>query len=68
MKVVPLEGMTLTIPELVEMAKGEAIILTRDGQPRSARERNRAARSGVFFPQTEASSLKPARESPGLRS
>jgi hypothetical protein len=33
MKVVPLEGVTFTVPELVEMAKGEAIILTRDGQP-----------------------------------
>jgi hypothetical protein len=33
MKVLPLEGMTLTVPELVEMAKGDAVILTRDGQP-----------------------------------
>jgi hypothetical protein len=33
MKVVPLEGTTLTVSELVEMAKGEAVILTRDGQP-----------------------------------
>jgi hypothetical protein len=33
MKVVALEGTTLTVPELVEMAKGEAVILTRDGQP-----------------------------------
>jgi hypothetical protein len=33
MKVVPLEGTTLTVPELVELAKGEAVILTRDGQP-----------------------------------
>jgi len=33
MKVVPLEGTTLTVPELVEMAKDEAVILTRDGQP-----------------------------------
>jgi hypothetical protein len=33
MKVVPLESTTLSVPELVELAKGEAIILTRDGQP-----------------------------------
>ena len=33
MKVVPLEGTTMTVPELVELAKGEAVILTRDGQP-----------------------------------
>ncbi len=33
MKVIPVEGTTLTIPELVEMAKDEAVILTRDGQP-----------------------------------
>lgn len=33
MKVVPLEGTTMTVPELVELAKDEAIILTRDGQP-----------------------------------
>lgn len=33
MKVVPLEGTTLTIPELVELAKVEAIILTRHGLP-----------------------------------
>jgi hypothetical protein len=33
MKVVPLEGMTMTVPELVELAKGESLILTRDGQP-----------------------------------
>jgi hypothetical protein len=33
MKVVPLEGMTMTVPELVELAKGEAVILTRGGQP-----------------------------------
>jgi hypothetical protein len=33
LKVVPLEGTTLTVPELVELAKGEAVILTRDGQP-----------------------------------
>jgi len=33
MKVVPLEGTKLTIPDLVEMAKDEAVILTRDGQP-----------------------------------
>ena len=33
MKVVPLEGTTMTIRELGEFAKDEAIILTRDGQP-----------------------------------
>ncbi len=33
MKVVPLEKTTLTVPELVELAKKEAVILTRDGQP-----------------------------------
>lgn len=33
MKVVPLEGMTMTVPELVELARGEAVILTRNGQP-----------------------------------
>jgi hypothetical protein len=33
MKIVPVEGTTMTVPELVELARGEAIILTRDGQP-----------------------------------
>ena len=33
MKVVPLEGTTMTVPELVELARGEPVILTRDGQP-----------------------------------
>jgi hypothetical protein len=33
MKIVPLEGTTMTVPELVELAKGEAVILTRNGQP-----------------------------------
>ena len=33
MKVVPLEGTTMTLPELVELARGEAIILSRNGQP-----------------------------------
>ncbi len=33
MKVVPLEGTTLTVSELVELARDEAVILTRDGQP-----------------------------------
>ncbi len=33
MKVVPLEGTTLTVAELVELARDEAILLTRDGQP-----------------------------------
>jgi hypothetical protein len=33
MKVVPLEGSTMTVPELVELAKDGAVILTRDGQP-----------------------------------
>ena len=33
MKVVPLEGSSMTVSELVELAKGEAVILTRDGQP-----------------------------------
>ena len=33
MKVVPLEGTTMTVPELVELARGEAVILTRDGLP-----------------------------------
>jgi hypothetical protein len=33
MKVVPLEGATITVSELVEQAKGEAVILTLGGQP-----------------------------------
>jgi hypothetical protein len=33
MKVVPLEGATLTLAELVELARSEAVILTRAGQP-----------------------------------
>lgn len=33
MKVVPLEETTLTVPELVELATHEAVILTRGGQP-----------------------------------
>jgi hypothetical protein len=33
MKVVPLEKSTMTVPELVELAKSEAVVLTRDGQP-----------------------------------
>jgi hypothetical protein len=33
MKVIPLEGITMTVPELVELARGGAVILTRDGQP-----------------------------------
>ncbi len=33
MKVVPLEGTTMTVPELVELARGEAVILTQGGQP-----------------------------------
>ncbi len=33
MKFVSLEGTTMTVPELVELARGEPIILTRDGQP-----------------------------------
>jgi hypothetical protein len=33
MKVVPLEGTTMTVPELVELARGEAVILTRGGEP-----------------------------------
>jgi hypothetical protein len=33
MKVVPLEGARLTVPELVELAKVEAVILTLGGQP-----------------------------------
>lgn len=33
MKVVPLEGTTLTVPELVELARDEPVILTRDGRP-----------------------------------
>ncbi len=36
MKVVPLEGTTLTVPELVEMAQGEPYLLTRGGQPLAA--------------------------------
>ena len=31
MKVVPLEGTTMTVPELVELARGEAVILTVAG-------------------------------------
>jgi hypothetical protein len=30
---VPLEGTTMTVPELVELAKEGAVILTRDGLP-----------------------------------
>jgi hypothetical protein len=33
MKVVPLEGTTMTVCELVELARGEAVILTRNGEP-----------------------------------
>jgi len=33
MKVVPLEGARMTLPELVELAKVEAVILTLGGQP-----------------------------------
>lgn len=33
MKVIPLEGTTLTVPELVRLAEGGAVILTRDGLP-----------------------------------
>ena len=33
MKVVPIEGTTMTVPELIELAKEDAVILTRDGQP-----------------------------------
>ena len=33
MKVVPLEGMTLTVPELVQLVEGGSVILTRNGQP-----------------------------------
>jgi hypothetical protein len=33
MKVVPLEGTTMTVCELVELARGEAVILTRGGEP-----------------------------------
>ena len=33
MKVMPLEGTTMTVPELVRLAEGGAVILTRDGQP-----------------------------------
>jgi hypothetical protein len=33
MKVVPIEGSTMTVAELVEMARGGAVILTREGQP-----------------------------------
>jgi hypothetical protein len=33
MKVVALEGTTMTVPELVELARGEAVILTRGGEP-----------------------------------
>jgi hypothetical protein len=33
MKVVPLEETRMTVLELVALAEGEAVILTRDGQP-----------------------------------
>jgi len=33
MKVVPLEGTTMTVLELVQLVEGGAVILTRDGQP-----------------------------------
>jgi hypothetical protein len=33
MKVIPLEGTTMTVPELVQLAEGGTVILTRDGQP-----------------------------------
>ena len=36
MRVVPLEQSTLTVPELVEMAKEGLVILTRGGQPLAA--------------------------------
>ena len=33
MKVVALEETSMTVSELIELAKGGAVILTRDGQP-----------------------------------
>jgi hypothetical protein len=33
MKVIPVEGMTMTIPELVRLVEEEDIIITRNGQP-----------------------------------
>ena len=33
MKVISLEGTTMTVPELVQLVEGGAVILTRDGQP-----------------------------------
>lgn len=33
MKIVPVEGSTLTIGELVDLARDQAVILTRDGEP-----------------------------------
>ena len=33
MKVIPSEGTTMTVPELVELAEGGTVILTRAGQP-----------------------------------
>ena len=39
MKVLPIESTTMTVAELAELAKGEAVILTRDGQPVGRRQR-----------------------------
>jgi hypothetical protein len=33
MKIVPLEDTTMTVAELVELAQGESVILTREGNP-----------------------------------
>ncbi len=33
MKVVPIEGTTMTVADLAKLAKDEAVILTREGQP-----------------------------------
>jgi hypothetical protein len=33
MKIVPLEGTTMTVSELADLAQGEAVILTREGNP-----------------------------------
>ena len=33
MKVVPLEGTAMTVPELVQLVTGGSVVLTRDGQP-----------------------------------
>lgn len=62
MKVVPLEGSTLTIAELVEMAREGAVILTREGQPLAT---VRDVTGSDWESAALANDPRPARASPG---